>query len=438
MNPISRLLVAAAACAAIVSAQAPAGTDQSPPTPISWKDLTRSGLPIKFYGFLRLDTYYNTARMDSVVLPSRVLPEADPTLTPGAGQAKRDDDQFFLDPRLTRFGIDVNGGEIAGAKVLGKLEIDFANFPDGSSESRATPRIRVAWIDIFKDTLGLRVGQDWDVIAPLFPAANHELLMWNAGNLGDRRAQIQGRWVPNADFELKAALGLTGAISNQDLDGGAEANTALPTTGERDGFDSGTPHLQVRGGSKPFALVDKKPAELGVWGMYGQVQTDTNFAGRGRRFDTWVAGFDLQMPLTEALTLRGEGFVGENLGDVRGGIGQTINTALGAEIGSTGGWAELVYGYTAKTKFHVGTSIDDPENDDLTVPSIGTNGGNNGNGNIRKRNQTAYVGTVMDWETGVRTGFDVIYWQTDYAGLNGTNGQTGDAYRFNLYFQFNF
>ncbi len=46
---------------------------------------------------------------------------------------------------------------------------------------------------------------------------------------------------------------------------------------------------------------------------------------------------------------------------------------------------------------------------------------------------TAYVGTTLDWKFGMRTGFDVIYWETDWKDL-----EDGDALRFNLYFQYNF
>ncbi|MEO6595157.1 MAG: hypothetical protein ABIP94_10435 [Planctomycetota bacterium] len=441
MNRLSLSLLTIAASVACLCAQSPSQSAPSQPAPsqsapspqapapkaadsqsgIQWKDLTKSGLPLRFYGFLRLDTYYNTARMDSVVLPSRVLPEVEPNLTPAAGQAKRNDDQFFLDPRLTRFGIDLLPVEVDGTKVQGKLEIDFANFPTGSAESRATPRIRVAYLDVSRGDFGLRAGQDWDVISPLFPAANHELLMWNAGNLGDRRAQIQGRYTPSAKFELKAALGLTGAINNEDLDTGA-------ATGERDGFDSGMPHVQARAGLKPFEIVDEKPVELGVWGMYGQTQTDTFFNDHDR-FDIWVAGIDWQIPVCSSVTFRGEAWTGQNLGDVRGGIGQTINTQLGREIGSTGGWAEVVYALTAKTRFHAGASLDDPDNDDLSTTLASAN---------RRRNQTTYFGTVVDWDGGVRTGLDAIYWETDYTGPDGTNGSSGTALRINLYFQLNF
>jgi hypothetical protein len=377
-------------------AQAPQTTSA-----LDWKDLTKSGIPIRFYGFLRMDTYYNTARMNSVVVPATVNAEG----------ASRNDNQFHMDPRLTRFGFDITPVVVGGSTLTGKLETDFANFPTGSTESRATPRIRLAYIDIEQDAFGLRVGQDWDIVSPLYPAVNHELLMWNAGNLGDRRAQIQGRYAPkDSTLVLKAALGLTGAVNGQDLD---------TPTGERDGFDSGMPHLQMRAGFKPFEVVDKKPVELGVWGMYGRTETDTFFNGENR-FDTWLGGIDLQVPLCSCLTLRGEAWTGANLGDIRGGIGQTINTTLGREIASTGGWGEIVYAHTASTKFHLGGSVDDPDNGDL-------------NTNNPNRNMTGYVGTVVDWESGLRNGFDVIYWETEYQG-----GAAGNSMRFDLYFQLNF
>lgn len=375
---------------------------------LTWKDLSKSGFPIRFYGFLRLDTYYNTARMNNIILPFTVSPENGTTVDD-------DDAGFALDPRLTRFGVDITPGKIGETNVSGKLEIDFANFPTGSSESRPTPRIRVAWMDLLKDSLGLRLGQDWDVVSPLFPAVNNETLMWNAGNTGDRRAQIQGRWAPKeSSLDLKAALGLTGAITNEDLDAGMPGATP-----ERDGFDSGLPHLQVRAGWKPGALVEKKPVEIGAWGALGKTETDTSFAGE-KRFDVNLVGLDFQVPFSTHLSLRGEAWTGENLGDFRGGVGQSINTATGDEIGSAGGWAELVLSASDRLRFHAGSTLDDPDNGD--VPS-----------GAAQRNFASYVGTIKDWPSGLRTGFDVIYWDTEWAGTD-----DGDGLRFNLYFQYNF
>jgi hypothetical protein len=383
-------------------------TSQDEAGGLGWKDLTRSGFPLRFYGFLRLDAYVNTARMNSIILPATVSPED--------GTAADDDDAgFALDPRLTRFGVDILPGQVGETNVAGKIEVDFSNFPSGTSESRATPRIRVAWVDLARGEYALRVGQDWDVISPLYPAVNGELLMWNAGNTGDRRAQIQGRWAPKgSQVDLEACLGLTGAITNEDLD------AATPgLTPERDGFDSGLPNLQVRAGVKLDGPVEKKPVELGAWGAVGKTETDTSFGGE-KRFDVSILGADFQVPISDTLSARGEAWAGENLGDFRGGIGQSIDTTTGDEIGAVGGWAELVVAATDDTRFHAGSTLDDPDGDDVAAGKP-------------ERNLTAYVGTIKDWPSGLRTGFDLIYWETDWA-----NSEDGDGLRFNLYFQFSF
>ena len=89
----SLALLSLSAAQGATSASAP----QEEPAPVTWKDLSRSGFPLRFYGFLRLDAYYNTARMNSIILPATVSPED--------GTAADDDDAgFALDPRLTRFG----------------------------------------------------------------------------------------------------------------------------------------------------------------------------------------------------------------------------------------------------------------------------------------------------------------------------------------------
>jgi hypothetical protein len=345
--------------------------------------------------------------MNNIILPFTVSPEDGSTVAD-------DDAGFAFDPRLTRIGMDVKVGEVEGTKVNGKLEVDFANFPAGVPESRPAPRIRLAYVDLAGEEFGLRVGQDWDVISPLYPAANNETLMWNAGNTGDRRAQIQGRWVPpGSSFDLKASLGLTGAVTNEDLDAGVPG-----TTPERDGFDSGLPHLQARGAVKFGGAGERKPVEVGAWGALGSTETDTSFGGK-RHFDVNIVGTDFQVPLSEQFLFRGEAWTGENLGDFRGGIGQSIN-ASGDEIGSAGGWAELAWAATGKTRYHVGSTVDDPDNGDVASGRA-------------DRNAATYLGTVHDWSSGLRTGFDVIYWETDWKG-----NSDGDGYRLNLYFQYNF
>ncbi len=380
--------------------------------PASAPAITRSGKPLTFYGFFRFDTYWNSARLSNPVIPFFVLPE-------NGAAASRDDDQFAFDARLTRIGLDVDAGTIGDAKVKGKLETDFANFPAGVPESRETPRIRLAYIDLVLGKVTIRAGQDWDTIAPLLPWVNSETLMWNAGNLGDRRPQASVIWSGGdreaTSFQVRGTLGLTGAVDNLDLDAG----TGTFTSTRPDGFDSGTPHGQLRAALETPSWVDGQRLAVGAWGLLGRLETDTSFVGR-RRFTTWTAGADVTVPLAADLLAKGEAWFGEALGDVRGGIGQSVNTTLGQEIASVGGWAEVQARVSETLTLAAGGTVDDPSNADLSP-------------GMRRKNWTAYVGSRADWGSGFKTGVDVIFWETDWVGQG-----IGNAVRANAYAQLDF
>jgi hypothetical protein len=398
-----------------------------PDAGITWKDITKSGGSIRFYGFTRLDYYYQTARANSVLVPAWVLPE-------DGVYAKDNDNDNAFDARLTRFGFEIGGTDIGGATISGKLETDFANYTGGSNnstESRETPRIRLAYTDIvFHDSAWkLRLGQDWDVIAPLYPAVNAELLQWNAGNLGDRRPMAQAIWHcknESTAYKFTLAAGMTGAVDNANV----ENSTVLPVgfVNERDGFDSGNPHVQTRLGYKCNTWAEGRQMEIGAWGFWGRLETDSPIGTSGdRRFSSWLAGGDWTIPITDTITFRGEAWLGEALSDMRGGVGQSINTVTGEEIASRGGFAELWWQASEKVRFHVGGSIDDPKRGDLSV------GGGPPALPARDRNEVGYLGTLITWHPRFKTGLDVLYWNTDWVGT-----KDGDMIRVDAFVMYTF
>lgn len=380
----------------------------------SWlRKLTKSGKLIQFYGFLRFDAYWNTARSDSVIIPFRVLPE-DGTI------AQPNDGDYAFDPRLTRFGVDIDGGPIGPfSSAKGRIEIDFSNHPSGVAESRATPRIRVAWLQLEKGKWTMRFGQNWDVIAPLLPAANNETLMWNVGNLGDRRPMGEAVYksvsASGTEFLAHFAAGLTGAVNNQDLDTPA---------GEKDGFDSAVPNFQARVAATAKSWVAEKKWTAGFWGYVAFLETDTLFAGEDS-FSPYCVGLDWNIPVHRIITIRGELWYGQALGDVRGNVGQTINTGTGSEIQGWGGWIELRFEPNKNWTFYGGGTIDNP--DDGDVPAAA------GTSQPATLNCAVYVGGFYSFGSGLRMGLDVIYWETQYQGL-----ALGNMIRLNFFTQFDF
>lgn len=355
---------------------------------------------ISFYGFIRLDAIFDDSRPNSIQSPNFILSEA-----PGA----EDEDSFTFHPRLTRFGFDYDGPRIgtSGPELAGKIEIDFQN---GGGEARQLMRMRHAYMTLDWEKTRLLFGQTWDLISPLYPTVNADTMMWNTGNLGDRRPQIRGRYQRKTEgggsFSLEGGLGLSGAIDSQDLD----------RNGVRDGDDGLFQNLQARvafgssSGSGSWTL--------GVHGLFGREETEIPVAGHDT-FDSDLLGVDFAGKWGK-VGVKGEWWTGSNLDDFRGGVGQGVNTATGEEIDSSGGWLELGLDFSDTYSFFVGYAIDDPSDGDLPA------GG-------RTKNEAWFLVNRFRVARPFVVGIDYLSWETSYKGL-----PKGDDNRLNLYFIYNF
>jgi hypothetical protein len=374
--------------------------------PLHWSDLLGAGNQLKFYGFLRLDLDVDSQRANNDQTPLFIT-SADPRI------GKRGAGDFSMHPRLTRFGVDYSGPRIAAlrdSKLSGKLELDFEN---GGSESRQIIRIRHGYLKMDWDhQFSILAGQTWDVVSPLFPTVNNDTLMWNAGNLGDRRPQFRLAWEPKygqGQWSFAGAAGLTGAIDGQDLD----------NNGYRDGEESGMPNAQARVGYAHSSWVKDQRASFGVSGFLGWLNTSRAIAGR-TDFHSQTVNLDYTLPLSSRLSLRGEGWWGRNLSDVRGGVGQGINLANGREIRARGGWSELSLRLFRRWSLHPGYTTDDPV--DADIPGGG-----------RTRNRAFYVGNRITPGGNFLFGFDYLRWRTDYKGF-----LPGISNRINIFLQYSF
>jgi hypothetical protein len=340
---------------------------------------------LQVYGQIRADVIYDDSRPDAAQTPTFILSEA-----PGA----EDQANFTMHPRLSRLGVNFQGPvleRLAGASVSGKLEFDFQN---GGRESRAIPRYRHAFVNLSWTTWSVLVGQTSDTISPLYPAANGDTLMWNAGNLGDRRMQLRLTYQSQGDdlrWSAAGALGLTGAVDQKDLD----------ADGVRDGEAAAMPNYQARiGMSYPIGA---KRLSLGLWGYSSSEKLGRPIAG-DTSFDGHAIGIDFEVPLGARFMMRGEGWTGSHLGDVRGGIGQSVNPLTGEEIDSRGGWIEVGGELPSSYQAFLGYTIDRPDNEQ--IPSGG-----------RTRNSAVYLANRFTFSSKFTIGLDVLRWRTEYQGL---------------------
>jgi hypothetical protein len=288
---------------------------------------------------------------------------------------------------------------LGDARMSGRIEADFQN---GGRESRAVPRMRHAYLQLDWGEHSLLAGQTSDLISPLFPAVNGDTLMWNAGNLGDRRMQVRYAYESESGFSFRSGIGMTGAVDPLD----ADAN------GIRDGEAATLPNFQGRIGYSSSRVT------IGAWSHYTRLHTDLAFGGQ-KNFDGYSYGSDFDFRLTSRVGVRAEVWAGSNLGDLRGGIGGSFNRDTGREIDSRGGWVELGV-RSGRHGLFTGYSMDDPKNGHVIAGAP-------------TENRAWYVTNRFDLAEPLTLGVDYLHWRTQFKGL-----PQGTDNRVNVYLIYGF
>ncbi len=347
--------------------------------------------PLSIYGFARLDMIVDDSQMSDAQAPMWVEREAP------NGEF---DGDMSIHPRLSRIGLELEKWRFGNfAKGAGKIEVDFQS---GSAGVPAALNLRHAYFTVSWGFFEILAGQTWDAISPLFPAANNDSMMWNAGNTGARRPQLRFTATPKDKWRVAVALGMAGAVDRQDLD----------DNGEYDGLDAAVPMFQ---GIVEYRLRNRRGRiiRMGVWGHSGAeaLDNDEELVSQGM-------GAHLILPLNRSLTLLGEFFYGRNLSDIRGGIGQGVNPESTSEIASIGGWIETAHVFSSHYMFAVGAGFDDPVADQLSEAA----------GLDRDSNSVYYIVQRYRPNTPVEIGLEYQHWRTRYL-----DGGRGIANRVNLH-----
>jgi hypothetical protein len=353
----------------------------------------KPAVTFKPYGFARLDAAYATSRMTNAQ-------GALWALSPSA--AGVDEAEFVLYPRWSRFGVDIGipSGKDA-VKITGKFEIDFNN---GGSESRALPRMLHVYGQVEAGDITLLAGQTSDLVAPLVYGGPETSIFWYGGNLGDRRPQLRVTYAPrfgSAQLVIAAAAAQSGAVGMEDED----ADSVL------DGVASARPAaqglLELR-----YKLSEKgQPLRIGVSGHHGADRL--RVAGEEEMFTAMAGVAHVELPIS-IVTLRAEGFVGENLRDLRGGVGQGVmvvaeKDAAGKVIGiqsaksipAKGGFVQLQVDPVAWYSLQLGTGVDNPRHV--------SEGG-------RGLNRTVHFSNAFKPWSAVTVGLAYDLYLTDYVG----------------------
>ena len=219
-----------------------------------------------FYGFLKLDAFYQDGAMNSVVAPR---------------WAKGGDGNTTLTATNTRFGFKWKGATIgSGWNIGAQLEWDLFS----SSPNQMLFRTRHANFTLSKGSSKFLFGQFWDVFSPLGPTTlNTNGYFWQVGNIGFRRAQLR--------YTYSSGMVVFAASVNDPTSSGARA-TNLPI-------------LQSR-----LGLNLKKNIKVGASVAYGSEK----HAGALYENNVDIMGvcFDWNIVVSK-ITIKGEFALGQNL-----------------------------------------------------------------------------------------------------------------------------
>ncbi len=329
---------------------------------------------IEFYGHIKLDMARDSSRTNAGNTAMWVLPYKD----------GKEDPQTNLTARHSRFGLNYTAPESWGPAATGKIEFDFYG---GGAENKANVRLRHAYLNLdFQNGWSLLAGQTWDVIMPLWQWKLNTAVGWNQGNSAFRRAQLRGTYEGKAGESTgyKFAFAIADPIGIDTDDGNVD-----------DAEDAAKADLQGRFGLSFPLFAEKAPFVIGLNGMYGWREADFEVR-KDRKYNAWLLGIDLTIPITKDMKILCELFTGSSLALYAAGIAQSYNTKLRTEIDTSGGFVNFHWKLDKLWFLVLGAGVDDPRNSNLNEGNRSRN--QSIFGNLRfKITKQVWVGLEFDW-----------------------------------------
>ena len=360
-----------------------------------------STLDIQFYGYIKLDAAWDSSGVnpgDYVLFTER---------------GREGDDEFNLTARQTRLGLKIQGPSTGNMKASGVVEADF--YGSAGAENKPNLLVRHAYMtfDWPEDKFSILAGQTSDVISPLYPNTLNYTVLWDAGNIGYRHPQV--RLTQQLSVGNDMTLELAGAISR--TIGDAELLNPAFTPGANAGF----PTLQGRAGLT-YPWFGFKPTVIGVSAHWGREQYSSD-----EKFDSWSLNLDVLQPICPVVTVKGEAYVGANLDDYFGGIGQGVRTrTVGGTtlfqkaIGDRGGWFAVTLGPWDAWSFNVGAGLDEVESEDVDALA-------------RTSNRSLFANAIYALNKSADIGVELSQWRTDFKNADDVDDvriQTSFIYKF--------
>lgn len=286
-----------------------------------------SRLPVKIFGTIHSNVAYNDGQANWLENPNIV---AAPTDSQGS---------YTQTLRQSRLGLSASGLSLGAWQGSGLVMFDFfggiPSFQTG--QVFGLPRMVYGYARLENEKTAIEIGQDDMMLAPRNPtsvAAYAFPLLFRSGNLYLRtpQARVETRLAGSSRGELRAMAGIVAPVGG---DFQSPDYTFVPPAlgGER----SRTPGVQARVAWRDGD--EDRGATVGVSGHYSREKPEADV------LNSWAAAVDFNWQGAR-FGVGGEAFVGDNLDQFGGGLGQRVKGAGGfleARIRPVRRW-ELVFG----------------------------------------------------------------------------------------------
>jgi hypothetical protein len=257
---------------------------------------------------------------------------------------------------------------------------------------------------LFNDEWRFAAGLQLDILAPLLPT----VLTFSADGapIGD---SIKGQIRVERYLKLgsESQVTLQGGVS-EPLNSASSPDISLDE-------DNGWPNVEGRvafGVGKPapigIGLLTPRPLEVAVSGVVGQLRRTAPPDDPPRRVvsDVWGVAVDTQGNFNGLVGFKGEAYTGQGLGQMTGGILQSLDAVTWKAIRSTGGWVEGFVYLKPNLHSHTGMFIDDVNDDDLTAIPKSLFG--------RTYNSAIWSNVLWDVTKNYRIAFEATHRRTEY------------------------
>jgi hypothetical protein len=351
-------------------------------------------IKVVFGGEIVADFLYSTRRL--------VAPGTPFFLTPGPINGFRQQ-TFDASARPTTLSMLISGPDMCGFQSSAVI---LACFYSSSLIQDLYGFLPIqAYLQLKNEDWRFAAGLQFDIFNPLNPTVLPFSYLAGSGNSGfgfPAQLRVERYFHQSDDSQVTITAGISDPIPTT-------VNNAFNIS-----EDNGWPNIEGRvslamGPLTGEGLEARRPFEVGISGVVGQIRTTTPFVTQVVA-DIWGLGSDFRWAVTDRFGVQGEVYTGQTLGMYTAGILQNINVATFAGVHTTGGWLELYY-YLCPQKLHthVGYGIDDPLDRDLAPGQP-------------VRNDTWFANLIWDPNKYFRLGFEVAYRKTAYTLVPNNNG----------------